>query len=193
MDGLGMSIDIRRVFRSVGLVGIVAALASTSSPAQQSGSFKLEEHVFNAGGHPEQGSVLASNGFKISLDAIGDATSGPTPSSASYRVDGGFVAAYPPPGEVVELRFDDQITLSWHEERSVGSYQLYRDAVDTLAGDYGSCQQSGIVGTSASDFDTPLAGTAWFYLVTARNRLGEEGTKGFDGGGAERSNSVPCP
>lgn len=193
MHGHGATGGIGRAFGIIWIVGIVSALASPISSAQQSTSFKLEEYVFNAGGHPEQGAVPASDRFEISLDAIGDATSGPPPSSASYLVDGGFVAVYPPPGEVVELRFDDKVMLSWHPERSVGSYQLYRDAVDTLAGDYGSCLQSGIGSASATDFDSPLSGTAWFYLVTARNRLEEEGTKGFDSGGAERSNLVPCP
>ena len=30
-------------------------------------------------------------------------------------------------------------------------------------------------------------------LVTARNRLTEEGTKGFTSAGAQRSNPAPCP
>jgi hypothetical protein len=193
MEGLGVPIGSRKVFRIVWLFGIVGTLANPWSSAQQSDSFELGEHVFNAGGHPEQGSVPASGGFRISLDAIGDVTSGPTPSSASYRVAGGFVTAYSPPGEVLELRFDDGTTLSWHPERSVGSYMLYRDGVDTLAGDYGSCLEPGITIASTNDSDTPVAGIAWFYLVTARNRLGEEGTKGFAGDGTERGNTAPCP
>jgi hypothetical protein len=32
----------------------------------------------------------------------------------------------------------------------------------------------------------------FFYLVTVENRLSEEGTKGFDSGGGERTGSA-CP
>ena len=40
--------------------------------AQESASFKLTEHVFNAGGNPADGAVLASASFRIKLDAIGE-------------------------------------------------------------------------------------------------------------------------
>ena len=38
-----------------------------------------------------------------------------------------------------------------------------------------------------------MHGDVLFYLVTSRNRLGEEGPKGFDHLGVERGNPVPCP
>ena len=41
--------------------------------AQQSTSFKLEESTLNAGGHPSGGTVMTSAGFRMSLDAVGDA------------------------------------------------------------------------------------------------------------------------
>ena len=37
------------------------------------------------------------------------------------------------------------------------------------------------------------AGNGYFYLVTARNRLWEEGTKGSSSAGAQRANPAPCP
>jgi hypothetical protein len=39
----------------------------------------------------------------------------------------------------------------------------------------------------------PDPGQGFFYLVTARNRLAEEGTKGSTSAGVPRSNAFPCP
>ena len=44
--------------------------------------------------------------------------------------------------------------------------------------------QGSLAGTTASDAGNPPLGEAWFYLVTAKNRIGEEGTKGNQTGGA---------
>ena len=40
--------------------------------AQESASYKLNEHTFNSGGNPSDGVVLTSASYKITLDAIGD-------------------------------------------------------------------------------------------------------------------------
>ena len=83
--------------------------------------------------------------------------------------------------------------MEWDPEKSVGAYSLYRDLVSTLPGGFGTCFQSGISNEGWSTAEAPPVGRAWFYLVTARNRLGEEGTKGFMSNGTERSNPSPCP
>ena len=49
-----------------------------------------------------------------------------------------------------------------------------------------------VLGISVVD-DPVVAGACLFYLVTARNRLGEEGTKGYRSPGIERPNDAPCP
>lgn len=169
-------------------------LVTSPAIAQESASFKLQEHVLNAGGNPDGGTVLASSSFRIRLDAIGEGMTGPGMASTSWRMDSGFVSAYPPPGEVTGVQFDPGgVTLSWDPERSVGAYELYRGVAPAFLPGYGSCNQSGLTAETAADMYVPSAGTVLFYLVTARNRLSEEGTKGFDSSGTERPNPDPCP
>ena len=176
---------------------LIALVATGIASAQTSASYKLEEHVFNAGGHPEAGTVLSSGSYQITLDSIGEGLSGAGLSSSSYSMDGGFPSAFPPPGEVLNLVMlaADQ-TLEWDVERSAGSYNLYRDLISGLAAtDLGDCEQQGIAGTTTTDPATPPATDGYYYLVTVDNRIGEEGTMGFDGLGAERDNllGTPCP
>jgi hypothetical protein len=177
------------------ILAIVLVALSGPALAQSSAGYILEEHVFNAGGHPEAGTVLTSASYRMSLDALGDAVLGTGLGSASYHMDGGFGSAYPPPGEVTGLLLlDDDETLVWDPERSVGVYHLYRDLLSALSGlGYGQCEQYGIATETATDSDTPSASTGYFYLVTAENRLAEEGTKGWDSSDDERLNPSPCP
>jgi hypothetical protein len=115
-------------------------------------------------------------------------------SGASHHLGGGFIGAYPPPGEVLHLRLTDQETLVWDPERSVGVYHLYRDSLGSLSGlGYGACEQYDLLTTTTIDSDVPAVDNGYFYLVTAENRLGEEGTKGRDSSDAERPNPAPCP
>jgi hypothetical protein len=176
-------------------IGVFATLLfiTTVTLAQQSASYKLAEHTFNAASHPSGGTVLGSASYRVRLDAIGDAVAGMSLASASFRADGGFVARYPAPTEVAGLRFVNKTSLAWNAERSAGVYNLYRDVVSTLPVSFGACWQTSIPGTSTSDAEVPSIGTALFYLVTAENRLGEEGTKGYSSSGAQRPNSAPCP
>lgn len=172
---------------------VLGSLVATSAHAQSSASFKLTESTLNAGGDPQNGSFAASASFRIKLDAIGDAVIGGSPSSTSFHAGAGFVGDYPPPGEVQGVGFTDKITLAWSPEGSIGSYDVYRDAIATLPGGFGTCFASGSNSEAAVDSGTPSSGQGWFYLVTAKNRLDEEGTKGFRTGGAERANPAPCP
>jgi hypothetical protein len=173
----------------------MSCLVTGVALAQQSPSYKLQESTFNNGGDPAGGAFASSAGYRIKLDALGGGVLGTGLSSGSFRMDGGFVAAYPPPTEVLALRFDPpgKSSLSWNPERSAGSYNLYRAGVSTLPGTFGACFQSGIAGASATDAAVPAAGAGTFYLVTVRNRLAEEGTKGYRSNGVERTNAAPCP
>lgn len=162
--------------------------------AQQSASFKIEEPVFNAGGHPVNGSVLVSASYRLSLGAIGESVATGGPASASFGLDGGFVAAYPPPGEVTNVRFLDPTTIAWDGERSVGVYNLYQGAVSVpFDPGYGTCLTPGISTESAAVSASPAPGQVLFILLTAENRLGEEGTKGITSASVARDNSNPCP
>ena len=172
---------------------LLVAVALTPVTAQVSTSYKLEEHTFNAGGRPDGGTTASSANYRISLDALGGGVVGRGLTSTSYGMDGGFVSAYPPPGEVQGLYFDSPQLFSWAAERSVGTYNIYKDAFGTLPGGYGVCIDSGITGTDAQDLSTPSSGQGWFYLVTARNRLAEEGSKGTSHDGTLRGNPSPCP
>jgi hypothetical protein len=153
----------------------------------------MREHTVNAAGHPDAGTVMASTGYRITLDAIGDPIASVGLSATSYKMDGGFAVAYPPPGEVTGLLFRlDASTLTWSVDPAADSYEVYRDLLSALpGGQNGLCLQGGVLATSTTDPATP--GTGWFYLITSRNSLGEEGTKGFASSGVERANPGPCP
>lgn len=172
----------------------LALLGSGTVLAQQSASFRLEEHVFNAGGRPSGGLVAASASHRITLDAVGDSISPGHLSGGAHQLGGGFVSVYPPPGEVAGLRFADDVTLIWSPEPSTGRYNVYRGLLNGLpALTYGGCRQSEIAGTTTTDPDNAPSGQGFFYLVTAENLIAEEGTKGFASSGNERSNGSPCP
>jgi len=172
---------------SLALAWALPALAQTSL------SYRLEEHVLNSGGHPHQGTVLTSAHFRITLDAIGEGVGGTDLGSLSFHLDGGSVSPYPPPGEVMALRFSNKQTLLWDPEASVGDYNLYRGALGTLPSlGYGACHAQNLSNETFSDAQVPAVGAGFFYLATAENLLDEEGTKGFRSGGAERLGTV-CP
>ncbi len=181
------------VRRAATTVALLAALARSPAAAQISASYKLQESVINAGGNPRDGGSLASAHFHVKLDAIGDGVVGTGLASASFHVDAGFAGSYPPPGEATGLRFSDKATLTWNPEKSVGAYALHRDLIASLPGTFGSCQAGNLPGETAADASSPSAGQGYFYLVTARNRLREEGPKGYGSDGTEEGNASPCP
>jgi len=83
--------------------------------------------------------------------------------------------------------------MHWDAEPSAGVYNIYRELMSDLSGTgYGECFAPDVSGTTGTDPGTPPASDGWFYLVTAENRLGEEGTKGWNSGATERQGNV-CP
>jgi hypothetical protein len=175
------------------IVVLAASLVlATPALAQTSASYKLTESVFNNGGDPANGASGASASYRIRLDAVGDGILGVGLASASFHMDGGFVDVYRPPGEIQQLLFTGKTTMTWSPEKSVGQYEAYRGPMSSLAG-AGTCLVSPLATEVTNDASAPASGQGFFYLVTARNRLGEEGTKGFKTGGLERPNSSPCP
>jgi len=175
------------------LCAVVAVLLALPALAQQSASYKISDHTLDSGGMPPDGVVLSSTSYRITLAALGDSLSVPSLASASYAMDLEFVPRYPPPGEARDLAFTAWDTLTWSPERSGGGYNLYRGAIGDLSGlGYGACFQPDLPGYTTTDGDVPLPGGAYFYLITAENRLAEAGTKGQDGAGSERG-GTPCP
>jgi hypothetical protein len=185
----------RRSFLALLSVCTLGLVLGPDATGQESASYRLEEHVLNAGGRPADGVEATSASYRVSLDAIGQGVLGRDLGSASYRMDGGFVSAYPPPGEVTGLFLTDAVTLVWDPEPAAGYYNLYRDAMTALSDlGYGRCKQQRLATTTTTDPAVPSPpGEGYFYLVTAANRLHEEGTKGWDSSLNERPNPTPCP
>lgn len=173
---------------------ILTSLLATVALAQSSPSFKLVEYSFNAGGHPGETGIPTSASFRITLQSLGEAAlTEMSAGSASFKTDAGFSLAYRPPGEVANLRFTTQQTMEWNSEDSVGNYNMYRGLVSGLTGaGAGACVQQNLSAPTTDDSDAVPPGSGYFYLITAENRLGEEGTRGFESGGSERS-GADCP
>jgi hypothetical protein len=174
---------------------LVCLSLAPAARAQSSGHYSLEEHVFNTGGRPADGVVAASGHFTLSIDSVGEGIAGLASSGSNFSMEGGFTAAYVPPVEVEGLRFIAGDTLAWDVESSAGIYNLYRGRVRDLPGlSSGECLEQEITGESTVDpaFPDP-SGEGYFYLVTAENRLADEGSMGADSDGSERVNDSPCP
>jgi hypothetical protein len=86
--------------------------------------------------------------------------------------------------------------LVWDPVAGAVQYHLYGGDVATLSRtNLGSCLDAldpNRTETAADLFELPPAGTGRFYLVTAENGAGQEGSLG-DGSCCERPNPVPCP
>ena len=164
------------------LLFLVCTLLTAPIWGQSSGSFRIEQSQMNAGGRPAQGQTAASASFRIGLDTI--AGSAPVAaSSPSFAIESGFAGLYRPVGEVTGLLFTSNDALTWSYEAAALRYNVYRD---------GSCTQSAVSSNTATDADLPAAGATFFYLVTAVNRLHEEGPRGTESNGTPRPGDV-CP
>lgn len=173
-----------------------ALVAGPPAAAQQSASFRLDQGTVNYGGDPRGGVSLGSAAYRITLDAIGPWAGGQLLASASFSLSGGFVSSYGPPVEVQNLLFSGPATLVWSPQPAAGDYALYGGTVTRpFDPGYGSCQQPppSLTSPTAAVGGVPAAGQSSFYLVTARNLLSEEGTKGFTSAGLQRANAAPCP
>lgn len=169
-------------------------LETGAALAQESASFTLSESVLDAGGHPQDGVSLSSGNFRVSLHSVGEGVGAPSLTGVSFMMQAGFAPALRPAGEVANVRFFGASELVWDPEPSVGEYALYRGVVTRpFDPGYGECAESGIVSETAIDPTSPPIGGSFFYLVTARNRLREEGTKGAGSDLTDRPNSTPCP
>lgn len=190
-----------RIVRTIAIT--LALLAVGRVTAQQSPNYKADEYVFNAAGVPVDGASLISPNFSVTVGSLGEGAVGIGLGSTSFgaslstgavKGDAGFGSFNPPPGEATGLTFGDKTTLGWSPEKSVGTYDLYAgDLVDLPGLGFGSCRQNGLTGETAVEPAIPVAGHGTFYLVTAKNTLGEEGTKGTKSDGTERANGAPCP
>ena len=152
--------------------------------SQSSENYTIGESAFNSGGNPSP--ILTSTNYTITLGSIGEGVAGFGMESASYGMETGFPTPYPPPGEVQNLHFTDRITLTWNAERSANGYYLYRGDLVDLPSNYGIRIEPPVTETHTTDEETPDPGDSFFYLLTAVNRIGEEGSKGSDSLGTPR-------
>ena len=165
-------------------------LVGGAAMAQTSTSYNLEEHSLNSGGNPANGATPSSTSYQLSIDAIGTINARGL-SSASFMLDAGFVGAYPPPVEVINLIFTGNNDFEWDPFPGIGTYNVYRGVIGGFDPNYGACSQPGLTTNSALDGD-PITSPGFFYLVTTENRLAEEGTKGSNDLG-ERTGTFCMP
>ncbi len=103
------------------------------------------------------------------------------------------------PGQVA-VKWKSKVELIWNQEKCADSYNLYRFSgpkmidqdQDRMADYYGTCDQSGIAGTSATIPSVPPPGIVDFYIVTGENAFGE-GLLGYNSSRQARPNLTPCP
>jgi len=85
--------------------------------------------------------------------------------------------------------------MVWNAMTATTEYHVYRGILGTLSyGYYGACadvMDPVRTDTSVTDVGAPAAGQGLFYLITAQNAAGEEGTLGF-GYAMEESNYTSC-
>ena len=187
--------------RSATQVGALAILllALTAAPAaaQSSVSYKLGGTTLNNGGDPRNGASPTSAHFRIRLDAIGDGAVRPSLASTSFHMDTGFIDSHPPAGEVTGLLLTaltpTNTQLQWNSLATASFYEVYRGAISTLPGGYGTCFAGGLTSTSTTDTALPTVNNGFFYMVTARNAAGAEGPKGYASNGLQQANPLPCP
>jgi hypothetical protein len=174
---------------------VIVGVAGSPAPAQESASFDQREHVMHAGGRPSQGTIATSASFRVTLDAVGSpAGSRVALIGATFRSTAGFVAGLVPSWEVDNLQFLDVDSLVWSPSSGVGDYAIYRGTLSALGGaTWGACLSFGSAIPEASDATPVPPGTAFGYLVAARNRLREEATLGSTSSGARRLASTSCP
>jgi hypothetical protein len=65
--------------------------------------------------------------------------------------------------------------------------------LSSLPGNLGGCYQAALASPGFDEMPVPATNTGWFYLVTAINRLREEGTTGTNSAGVKRPNAAASP
>lgn len=96
----------------------------------------------------------------------------------------------------MNLRWDFNFRLLWDPEPDAVECHVYRDGLTNLSFQgYRVCRDD-LDGTRTDtrldDLEDPAPGDGFFYVITAEEALGDEGTLGL-GTNAERSNFSPCP
>ncbi len=100
------------------------------------------------------------------------------------------------PGDVQNLSWSDNDTVVWETAPSAAEYHVYRGPVSELSlAKFGTCQDgidANRTDTTLDDMTLPAAGDAFYYVISAEDSGGNEGTLGL-ASCVERSNFTPCP
>jgi len=167
------------------LASLVVLLGALPLAAQQSASYRVEESSVNSGG--SAGSALSSANYQITLGSLGEAAATQVVLvSPGYENEPGLIASNAPAGDVPNLRLSGAGALAWDPASSAASYNVYRGFVDELDLGYGTCLESGLTNPVTTDASSPASGRSFFYLVSASNRLAEEGSAGLSSSALQR-------
>src|SRR5262245_35591273 len=94
--------------------------------------------------------------------------------------------------EVSNVRFSAPQTLAWDSLTGSTAYHVYRGTVSGLpSGNFGACLIGSVPGTSVSAPEVPPVGSAYFFLLSAYDELGE-GSIGTTSLGGARNPSPRC-
>jgi hypothetical protein len=121
------------------------------------------------------------------FDGLGIAES----DAGAFEATNGALA----PGEVMNLRWTTKTAIAWDAVTDASQYHAYRDALANRSyAIFGTCADGviPISGTTATETAIPSAGQGYYYVFTAEDGSGNEGTMGY-ATGAERSDFSPCP
>src|SRR5437870_2049745 len=99
-----------------------------------------------------------------------------------------------PPPEVTGDRFTNKTTLAWNPVGGTGiDYNVYRGQLSGLrSGVPAQCHGDEVTATSFTTPAVPAAADGYFYLVTAENAAGEEGTPGTTSASVTRTLLGTC-
>ncbi|HEV8700526.1 MAG TPA: hypothetical protein VGV60_04545 [Candidatus Polarisedimenticolia bacterium] len=141
-------------------------------------------------------------------DGDGDGLGDPAQPLRACAAPGGYVDAgtdcndadpgsWAAPGEVRDVTFVDQASLTWEPPASPGASSILYDVLrsgdprDFVSGS--TCAVSDSTGPVVTDAETPVTGTASYYLVRAQNACPDgEGPLGSDSSGTPRTGRS-CP
>ena len=103
----------------------------------------------------------------------------------------------PPASMASSLRWSSAAVLAWERMplSQANTYDIYRGTIpsDGLRGAFNhACFEEDSPDTSSADASRPAAGTAFYYLVSSRNRCGESDL-GMTSAGAARPVGSACP
>ena len=150
------------------------------------------------------GDGIGDAGFAFSVCGTDNCSATPNASQIDSDSDGAGdacdCAANDPlllrPGAVTGLRPEalgsGATRLTWDPTAGADTYAVTRGLISELAdGQYGTCLESGITGTSYDDADRPAAGQGFLYLLRGRSTSCGSGPLGYTSNDGERINLNP--